>query len=375
MAFNGAGSFSLTAGNPVVTGTTISSTTNNNTLSDIATGLSTCLLKDGTQTVTANIPMATFRLTGVGDATALQDAITAKQVQNSSATLLASVAGTNTITASATPTPGAYASGQKFVLVPAVTNTGATTVNVSSLGAKNIFWNGAACVGGELRASIPALIEYDGTQFHIIANGFNAPFLDTHPVVQGSADSTKKVRFEADGITTGTTRVLTVPDRDLTIGVTLGTEQATTSGTSIDFTGIPAGVRRITLNFAGVSTNGTANLLIQLGDSGGVEATGYLGAGSHVGSGGSGCANFTTGFGVNNGAATNVMHGTITLTLEDSVNFHWSCAGSIADSASAFNATTAGAKALSAELDRVRLTTSNGTDTFDAGAVNITYEQ
>ena len=69
MAFSG-GVFSLSAGNPVVTGTTISSTVQNNTMSDVATGLSTCVLKDGTQIVTANIPMAGFKFTGLGSGTA-----------------------------------------------------------------------------------------------------------------------------------------------------------------------------------------------------------------------------------------------------------------------------------------------------------------
>ena len=234
MSFNGSGTYSLPAGQPVVTGTTISSTTHNTLASDLATALSTTICKDGQSTPTANIPMGGFRLTGLANATAVDDAIRVSQVQNNSATFLASVAGTNTITGSATPTPAAYASGQKFILVPANTNTGATTLNVSGLGAKNIFWNGAACVGGELRQNIPAVVEYDGTQFHIIANGFNAPFSDTHAIVEGSSDATKKVRIEADGITTGTTRVITMPDADVTLltGAATQAEQETGSITT-----------------------------------------------------------------------------------------------------------------------------------------------
>lgn len=83
--------------------------------------------------------------------------------------LLTSVAGTNTITAALTPVAlAAYGTGQQFVFVPANTNTGATTLNIDSLGAKNVFFIGAACVGGELRASVPVLVEYDGTQFNIL---------------------------------------------------------------------------------------------------------------------------------------------------------------------------------------------------------------
>ena len=80
MAFS-SGTFSLySPGNPVVTGTTISSSWANNTLTDIASGLSTCILKDGTQTLTASIPFATFKATGVGDPTAAQDAATKNYV-------------------------------------------------------------------------------------------------------------------------------------------------------------------------------------------------------------------------------------------------------------------------------------------------------
>lgn len=75
MAYNGAGVFSLVAGNPTVTGTTITSTWANNTLSDIATGLSTCITKDGQTTITANIPMSSFKLTGLGVATVTGDAL------------------------------------------------------------------------------------------------------------------------------------------------------------------------------------------------------------------------------------------------------------------------------------------------------------
>ena len=74
-----AGTFSLVAGNPVTTATTISSTWANNTLSDIATGLSTCLLKDGSQTVTGNIPMAGFKLSGLGAGSTAGDSIRYEQ--------------------------------------------------------------------------------------------------------------------------------------------------------------------------------------------------------------------------------------------------------------------------------------------------------
>lgn len=90
---------------------------------------------------------------------------------------LTSVSGTNTVVGSVaaqgsiTMAPTAYATGQRYHFIPAATNTGATTLNVSTLGAKSIFWNGAACAGGELRINVPCCVEYDGTQFHIVGNG------------------------------------------------------------------------------------------------------------------------------------------------------------------------------------------------------------
>jgi hypothetical protein len=159
------------------------------------------------------------------------------------------------------------------------------------------------------------------------------------------------------------------------LGPVLGTEQATTSGTSIDFTNIPSWVKRITIQFVGVSTNGTNNWLIQVGDSGGVEDTAYLGAGSQVQNANStSAAAFTAGFGLDLASAAAVVHGTVTLMLEDAAAFTWVASGVLARSDTAGQVFTAGSKSLSAALDRVRITTAGGTDTFDAGAINVLYE-
>jgi len=149
MAFSG-GVFSLIAGNPVTTNTTISSSWANNTLNDLAVnGLSMCMLKDGSQTMTGNLPMAAFKITGLGAGTALTDAASITNSQNGFGSFLTSVAGTNTITGTATPTP-AYTVGQRFTFVPAATNTGAATLNISSLGGGAVQLGGAALRGGEL---------------------------------------------------------------------------------------------------------------------------------------------------------------------------------------------------------------------------------
>jgi hypothetical protein len=153
--------------------------------------------------------------------------------------------------------------------------------------------------------------------------------------------------------------------------IVLGTEQATTSGTSIDFTGIPAGVRRITINFSLVSTNGTSALLLQIGDSGGIETAGYL-SGAMVSAT---FAESTAGFRLSTSAvAAQAFHGAVVLNLEDASDFTWTSIGALYLNGSAVYS-SAGSKSLSAELDRVRLTTVNGTDTLDLGVINISYER
>jgi hypothetical protein len=156
---------------------------------------------------------------------------------------------------------------------------------------------------------------------------------------------------------------------------TAGTAVASTSGTSIDYTSIPSWVKRITVMFNGVSTNGTSNLQVQIGTSGGVQTSGYLGSGGYFVSGSaSSIANFTTGFGWVNPAASAVVVGTIILTLFDSSTGLWVASGNLGRTDNQANTTIGGNKTLSGTLDRVRITTVNGTDTFDAGSINILYE-
>jgi hypothetical protein len=155
--------------------------------------------------------------------------------------------------------------------------------------------------------------------------------------------------------------------------ITSGTAVASTSGTSIDFTGIPSWVKRITVMFNNVSTSGTSNWLIQLGDSGGIETTGYTGAGTFLGLTAIGTSNSTNGFLIKTDTASYLLSGIATITLLDSATNTWASSGNLGASVTiAF--CFGGSKATSATLDRIRITTANGTDTFDAGSINILYE-
>ena len=157
-------------------------------------------------------------------------------------------------------------------------------------------------------------------------------------------------------------------------GIVLGTKQATTSGTSIPFTGIPSWAKRVKLMMDGVSTNGVADLLVQIGDSGGVEITGYVSAGGLVqNAAASAVASSTAGFVMVNGNAANSFYGVMTISLIDPATNSWIAEFSNR-TASTATGSGAGSKALSGALDRVVLTTTGGTNTFDAGSVNISYE-
>ena len=170
MSFNGSGTFVInTAGQPVVSGTVISSTAFNALTADLATGLSTCITKDGQTTPTANIPMGNNKITGLAVGTAATDAATLSQVQSTVAKLLASVSGTDTITAVASPTLAAYAAGQMFYFVAAGANTGAVTLNINSLGAKSVTRDGTtALASGDIQSGEVCVVVYDGTQFQLV---------------------------------------------------------------------------------------------------------------------------------------------------------------------------------------------------------------
>jgi hypothetical protein len=156
------------------------------------------------------------------------------------------------------------------------------------------------------------------------------------------------------------------------VGVlTSGTAVASTSGTSIDFTGIPSWVKRITVMFNGVSTNGSSENIIQVG-SGSVTTTGYLGSSSNLSSTATATSNYTTGFGIRETSASRLLSGNVTLTNISS-NI-WVCSGIIGTSAFANSYTVGGVITLGGTLDRIRITTVNGTNTFDAGSINILYE-
>jgi len=143
------------------------------------------------------------------------------------------------------------------------------------------------------------------------------------------------------------------------------------TNTSLDFTGIPSWVKKITVMFQGVSTSGTSNYLLQIGDSGGIETSNYLGT---VSNNAGTVSVFSSGYLLQPGSvvAAGIYHAQMTLCNIDGNT--WSVSGAVGRSDATNMNTFQGSKTLSGTLDRVRITTVNGTDTFDAGSVNLLLE-
>ena len=172
MPRNGTGTYNLPAGQPVTSGTVISSTTHNTLMADVANALTGSIAADGQTPATANIPMGGYKLTNVSSATARTEYPTSGQVQDGALLSLTSVGGTaNAITATAAVSMSAYATGQRFAFIVGTTNTGAATLNLNSIGAKTIKKNATQDVSaGDLLAGTVADVYYDGTNFQLLSS-------------------------------------------------------------------------------------------------------------------------------------------------------------------------------------------------------------
>ena len=153
-------------------------------------------------------------------------------------------------------------------------------------------------------------------------------------------------------------------------GITNKTPVTLTSQTAVDFTAISAGVDRVTVMFDGVSTNGSNNIIVQLGGAGGIETSGYLGGAFNAATSVLSTTGFDCSCQTNSGV---VVHGAIVLNRLNGNT--WTANGVLCPSIAGGNvAAVGGAKTLSGELTQLRITTVGGTDAFDAGTVNISYD-
>lgn len=214
--------------------------------------------------------------------------------------------------------------------------------------------------------------------------------IESHPSATGI--------FTLTNPNSATARGITLPDADTTL---VGTDTAQTltnktiqggtiqsasiqggaltmmtatsaSGTTLTFTDLPSWVKRITITFSALSTNGTSNPIVQIGTTSGYEVTGYAGA-VGLSTTTSAASSFTTGFGIGtNTAAATVLHALMTIINIDGNLWVASIVGGYSSSATSLHG--GGSKTLSGQLDRLRITTLTGTDSFDSGIVNVMYE-
>ena len=176
------------------------------------------------------------------------------------------------------------------------------------------------------------------------------------------------------GAVVGTTDTQTLTNKTLQGGaVTSGTTVASTSGTSIDFTSLPTWIKRITVMFNGAGTNGSSNKQIQLGTSSGVVTSGYKSTCSLI-YGTNNCVvdSITSGFLMRSDGAADELNGHYVFTLLGSNIWIGTTVFNNYSNSRVWQG--AGQISLGGTLDRVRITTVNGTDTFDTGSINILYE-
>ena len=244
--------------------------------------------------------------------------------------------------------------GGEFTITPTVARIQTTDT------AANII----AALGGSVDNSNFDMTMINLAAFDVtIAAGTGVTLVGNMVVNDGSAT------FRVRRLTSSTVSVTRLETGAASTGIELQTAVATTSGTSIDFTGIPADVKRVTILLNEFSISGTSQPIIQIGDSGGIEATGYASTVSRLGAS---SGTQSTGFILTETTnATILMTGVIDISLIS--GSLWVQSGNMVLQGSGC-AVGAGVKTLTGTLDRVRLTTLGGADTFDAGSMNISWE-
>jgi hypothetical protein len=262
MPRNGSGTYTLPAGNPVQSSTTISSTVQNNTMSDVATALTDSLTADGQKLPTANLPMGGYKHTNVGNATDRNQYAAGGQVQDGDFLWLGTATGTaDVITASANPTIEAYVAGQTFRFLSLGANTTNVTLNINGLGAKAVTKNGAtALAAGDISSAAVCEVVYDGTQFQLI----NQTVLP-----QGGGNLQGAINWKRSTVaaTATTTPLWTQPSGNI--------QDWTGTPTITDFPAAPqAGAQRevypaagtVITNAGNISVQGNANYTVVTGD-------------------------------------------------------------------------------------------------------------
>lgn len=290
--------------------------------------------------------------------------------------------------------------GDAVIVIANHANTGAATLNVDATGAvaikKMVAGTATALSANDIYAGHHYLLTYDsGETAWLIAGqvsaAANVSITDSGAYYTGTEAETAlqevgaslalKAPLASPALTgsptaptqsagDNSTKIATTAYVDaLSTGFTLLTAQATTSGTSFDFT-IPSGAKVICVMLGDISLSGGDDILVQLGDSGGVETTGYISSSTRDGGG----ASSGQGFVVQVSDGAGVVSGMMTISLLDSSANTWASMHGAKKAGQVNSVSGGGTKSLSAELTTVRIA-ADGANTFDAGSVNVSYSK
>lgn len=409
MPRDGAGVFSLDPGYLAVSGEVIQPSQHNPPLEDLAAGVSDSIARTGVTALVADIPFGGFKATGLGAATSGGDAVnrdTADARYSAIGIGLTAAVGSNALVITLTNADGTALSSSAPVTLAMRSSTLATgtitprtisspvaltITSGSTLGTVSatpfslyvaVFDDAGTARLAVLQTSLQVVIDSDGVSSATAEGGIGGA--DSAGVWYANAAISSKaykivgrLDFSAGQAASGVWA--TAPSkidvgRPSLPGQVLATQQTTLtlSGTEQGWTSIPARTFKIDIGFVNVSTNGTALPLIQLGDSGGYEGAPYTGSTAYMQNAVAIIsALFSTGFALTPAmAAALTFSGKATLLLHNAATNTWAFESSVGRTDATVNLIGAGYKSLSATLDRFRIVTANGSDTFDGGEIS-----
>ena len=382
---------------------------------DFASAMELCLLKDGQQNPTANLPMNAKKHTGVAAASARTDYADVASYQDGKFVWAGLASGASAIALTMNPTITAYTTGMRIGFVAVGDNASAVTINVDGVSAAaGVKGKNDALVATDIVSGGAYWITYKGTdgfQFdnlleenptfvsltttggatfagdvsvsgslsvdNINVNGNTISSTDTAGDIVLAPDTSGNLVLDglnwpqADGAANQIVRTDGAAQLSWETNIVIGTSQATTSGTEFDFTGLPAGIKRVRVFFSGVSLSGaTDDILVQLGDAGGFETTGYVSTATTFAV----ITSSTAGYLVKMAGAATSLTGIMDLHRFTEASELWVASHSCVLAAGTVVGIGSGSHTLSDVLTQIRITRSGTTDTFDAGDVNIQYE-
>jgi hypothetical protein len=248
---------------------------------------------------------------------------------------------------------------------PFVNVASAATADIGAAASQNVTITGTTTITslGTVAAGIFRRLVFSGA-LTLTHNATSLILPQGGDVVTAVGDS-----LTAVSLGSGNWRVTSYQKTSAGAGLISGTVVSPSAVATVDFTGIPSWAKRITVSIINLSTTGTSGISIQLGDSGGIETAGYVCATGNA-------QTSTTDFPITNagGAAAAVYQGIAIITLVNAATNTWVISSQVARTDVLAILTVSGSKSTSAVLDRVRVKSGNGVETFDAGSVNILYE-